>query len=105
MSGNLLTTEQLSAPAKSFCIKEKLKTEGSSWSYSYPAGAHNDGVNYQMITRYVEDVEFAIYKKIEKYFFLVDFADNYESLNSEAKEIVDRNPSAKASIISLTNSN
>lgn len=72
-----------------FDIQEKLKVSGSCWSYMRMAQPYQAGFNYEFITQLLNGVEFAIYKRVGDYFFLVDFFENYEEASQDAKKIMD----------------
>ncbi|QBX68683.1 hypothetical protein [Serratia quinivorans] len=96
---------QSAAPAttsgnkQSFCIHEKLKSENSHWSYVFAVSPHTANAKAQLNTCLLDKPEFAVYERVGNYFVLVDFANDYGSLNDAAKKIIDSNPKAKASIL------
>ncbi|RDL26848.1 hypothetical protein [Serratia fonticola] len=100
MNNQPLPPATLSSSQQPFCIHEKLKANNSHWSYAFAVSPIYGDAKYQLNTCLVGKVEFSVYKRVGNYFVLVDFSDDYNSMNEEAKKIIDRNPSAKASIMS-----
>ncbi|MFV8926269.1 hypothetical protein ABQ431_08240 [Serratia fonticola] len=90
----------LSQSQQPFCIHGKLKASDSHWAYAFAVTPADGDDKHQLITRWGDKAEFAVYERVENLFVLVDFSDDYYSMNEEAKKIIDRNPSAKASIMS-----
>lgn len=101
MNNQPLPPATLSSSQQPFCIHEKLKANNSHWSYAFAVTPADGDDKHQLITRWGDKAEFAVYERVENLFVLVDFSDDYYSMNEEAKKIIDRNSSAKASIISL----
>lgn len=88
---------------KPFCIHEKLKSEKSHWPYAFSVAQIHGDAKAQLNTCLLDKPEFAVYERVGNYFVLVDFANDYWSLNDNAKKIIDKNPKAKASILGWEN--
>lgn len=71
-----------------FDIHQKLREQKSSWGYLHAVGEHQANVNYEFITNFIGETEYALYQRIDSYFVLVDFFKNYEEACVEAKEII-----------------
>lgn len=98
---NIQETTQVTATEnnKPFCIHEKLRSEKSHWSYVFAVTLIHGDAKAQLNTCLLDKPEFAVYERVGNYFVLVDFANDYGSLNDAAKKIIDSNPKAKASIL------
>ncbi|MFV9068704.1 hypothetical protein ABQ366_06835 [Serratia fonticola] len=105
MNNQPLPPATLRSSQQPFCIHEKLKASNSHWSYAFAVNPVYGDATYQLVTSWESKVEFAVCKRTGSYFVLVDFSDNYFSMNEEARKIIDRNPSAKASIMSWVKEN
>ncbi|MFP7605021.1 hypothetical protein [Serratia quinivorans] len=103
MNNQSLTPITLGKTQQSFHIHEKLKAEKSHWSYAFPVSPVHGEAKAQLNTCLLDKPEFAVYERVGSNFVLVDFADNYNSLNDEAKKIIDKNPKAKESILAWEN--
>ncbi|WP_353613933.1 hypothetical protein [Mangrovibacter phragmitis] len=89
------TTSQSKQASLEFDIHAKLRSANSHWSYLYATQPHDEGCNYQFITNFVDGIEFAVYKRIDNYFILVDFFKSYDEACKDAKEIINTNPEIK----------
>lgn len=81
--------------SQGFDIHAKLRTANSHWSYLHATQPHDEGFNYQFITTLVDEIEFAVYERINGYFVLVDFFKSYNEACEEAKSIIDSHPDIK----------
>ena len=78
----------LNQDIKSFDIHQKLRTSPRTWSYMHSVGAHQADANYEFCTNFIDEIEYALYKRIDSYFVLVDFFKSYDEACSEAKDII-----------------
>ncbi|WES69136.1 hypothetical protein [Superficieibacter sp. HKU1] len=81
--------------SQGFDIHAKLRAANSHWSYLHATQPHDEGFNYQFITTLVDEIEFAVYERIDGYFVLVDFFKSYNEACEEAKSIIDSHPDIK----------
>ena len=81
--------------SQEFDIHAKLKAAKSHWSYAYAVLPGEKGFNYQFNTRFINEMEFAVYERIDGYFVLVDFFKSYDEACDDAKKIIDNYPDIK----------
>ena len=88
-------TPQPNPASEEFDIHAKLKSANSHWSYLYAVQPHENEFNYQFSTTFVDEMEFAVYKRIDNYFVLVDFFKSYDEACDDAKKIINDHPDIK----------
>ena len=88
-------TSQPKPICQEFDIHAKLKAAKSHWSYAYAMQPSEKGFNYQFNTNFVDEMEFAVYERIDDYFVLVDFFKSYDEACDDAKKIIDNYPDIK----------
>lgn len=81
--------------SQEFDIHTKLKASNSHWPYCYAVQPCEKGFDYQLNTTFVEEMEFAVYERIDNYFVLVDFFKSYDEACDDAKNIIDDHPDIK----------
>ncbi|EAT3896358.1 hypothetical protein ET369_16510, partial [Salmonella enterica] len=67
----------------------------SRWFYCYAVQRFEKEFNYQFNTSFVDEMEFAVYERIDNYFVLVDFFKSYDEACDDAKKIIDDHPDIK----------
>lgn len=43
------------------------------------------------MTNFIGGTEYALYKRIDRYFVLIDFFECYEEANQEARDVINKN--------------
>ncbi|HGU6444647.1 TPA: hypothetical protein ACNABU_005406 [Citrobacter amalonaticus] len=84
-----------SQEVKTFDIHQKLKCSKSLWDYMHIEEPHQSNANYELVTIFLDEMEYAIYERHGCYFVLIDFFKNYDEACDEAKSIIDNNPELK----------
>ncbi|MGO3396458.1 MAG: hypothetical protein ACTINL_08150 [Serratia proteamaculans] len=89
MNSQSLTQVTNEASNQTFCIHKKLKEFNNGLSYAFPSHPiHHEGVTYLLNTSYYNQLEYALYKRKDNNFFLVDFFTDFDLACEEAKEII-----------------
>ncbi|EHB3804660.1 hypothetical protein JXF99_000630 [Salmonella enterica subsp. enterica serovar Bonariensis] len=89
------TNFQPKSLSQEFDIHAKLRAANSHWSYCYAVQHFEKEFNYQFNTSFVDEMEFAVYERIDNYFVLVDFFKSYDEACDDAKKIIDTHPDIK----------
>ncbi|EOA3870156.1 hypothetical protein ACH07K_001784 [Salmonella enterica] len=88
-------TSQPNPASQEFDIHAKLRAANSHWSYCYAVQHFEKEFNYQFNTSFVDEMEFAVYERIDNYFVLVDFFKSYDEACDDAKKTIDDHPDIK----------
>ncbi|MHC2980727.1 hypothetical protein [Citrobacter freundii] len=88
-------TPQPNPASQEFDIHAKLRAANSHWSYCYAVQHFEKEFNYQFNTSFVDEMELAVYERIDNYFVLVDFFKSYDEACDDAKKIIDDHPDIK----------
>ncbi|EGF4814450.1 hypothetical protein ICF92_003813 [Escherichia coli] len=88
-------TSQPNPASQEFDIHAKLRAANSHWFYCYAVQHFEKEFNYQFNTSFVDEMEFAVYERIDNYFVLVDFFKSYDEACDDAKKIIDDHPDLK----------
>ncbi|EPK7314473.1 hypothetical protein MX851_002890 [Citrobacter freundii] len=91
-------TSQPNPASQEFDIHAKLRSANSHWSYCYAVQHFEKEFNYQFNTSFVDEMEFAVYERIDNYFVLVDFFKSYDEACDDAKKIIDDHPDLKKNV-------
>jgi len=91
-------TSQPKPISQEFDIHAKLKSTSTHWTYLRAAQTYQNGFDYEFITTFVDETEFALYERIGNYFVLVDFFKSYEEACEDAKKFIDSHPDIKNTI-------
>jgi len=76
-------------------IHKNLRDRKTSWGHLHAVGPHQADANYEFITSFIGETEYALYARQGNYFVLVDSFKNYEEANHSAKEIINNQPQLK----------
>jgi len=88
MNSQSSTQATLEAFKQTFDIHKKLKECGHGLSYMFHPHPMHEDAKFILNTSYGEEIEFALYKRINNFFFLVDFFTDLDSACEEAKVII-----------------
>lgn len=88
MNSQSSTQASHEVPQQDFDIHKKLKECGNGLSYSFQPHPMHEKAKFILNTSYGEEIEYSLYKRIDNFFFLVDFFTDLDSACEEAKVII-----------------